>query len=128
MTNDILEQLSRQSANPVLLVTEQRFGINTSSKLIAVIAFHMHGSTAEEPALDQSSQAACDMAELIIVSHRYFPPSFVCERNQLSGFLLIEGERLLHINMASPFQTELGGIEMASRRGGDVHHVWPGLG
>src|ERR1700738_695637 len=67
------------------------------------------------------------MAKLVIMPCGYFASSVVRECNQSSRLILIEREWLLHIHMASPFQTQLGDVEMSFRRGCDMDNVWLGL-
>src|SRR5438552_1958769 len=102
------------------LVTEKRPRITGPPQLIAVMPFHVHRAGAQEPALDKSSHAPRDVGELIVVPHGYFEPTRIRERNQSSGIFFVKSERLLYINVGSPFQAQLCKIVVAFRRGRDV--------
>src|SRR5882724_1536103 len=65
------------------------------------------------------------MAELIIMPCRKFEPFLVRQGNQCSRLSLVNCKRLLHIDVASPFQAQLRNLKMALRGRRDVNNVGP---
>src|SRR5437879_12175682 len=108
-------------------VSKKGSRIPVSPKVITVMTLHVHGRPAEIPALDKRSHASRHMAELVIMSHCQLQPSFGCEFHEALGLRFIDGEGLLHIHMATTFQTESGNREMALRRGRHVNNVRPSV-
>src|SRR2546422_4966752 len=108
------------------LVAKKRSRIPGSFKLIAVVALHMNWPAAQETCVDKSSHAPCRMPKLIIMPGGYLKSSFARECNQSSGFVLVERERLLDIDVTSKFQAELRNGEMAVWGRSDVDDVWSG--
>src|SRR5438046_2852046 len=109
------------------LVAKERPSIRGSSKLVAVVTLHMDRGAAQETALDESPHTTSDMAELVIMSRGYLEASLVRQGDQSSSLSLVECKRFLHINVASPFQTSLGNIEMAFGGCCDVNDVRSGF-
>src|SRR5438094_6658556 len=87
--------------------------IPVSAKVITVMTLHVHRRPPEIPALDERSHASRHMAELVIMSHCQLQPSFVCESHEALALRFINGEGLLHIDMATTFHTESGHLDMA---------------
>src|SRR5205809_4828916 len=99
--------------------------IPVSAKDITVMTLHAHRRPPEIPALDKRSHAPRHMAELVIMSHCQLQPSFVGESHEALRLRFINGEGLLHIHMATTFQTECGNLKMALRRRRHVNNVRP---
>src|SRR6266446_2211015 len=127
MADNILQQFPRQPADPVALVAEKRSRVPGFSKLIAVITLHVHRLAAQKAALDKTSHTSRCVPELIVMAYGDLQSPLLRDRNQSSGFPLVNCEWLLHVDVASPFQAKLGKFEMAFRRGGDVNNIWPGF-
>src|SRR6266704_3186959 len=77
----VVQQFSRQSADPMSLVAKQRSRVPGSTELIAVIILHMYRPAAQEAALDESSHASRCMSELIVMPYSYFEPLFIRKSN-----------------------------------------------
>src|SRR5690348_3195252 len=127
MADNILQQFPWQPADPVALVAEKRSRVPGLSKLIAVITLHVHGLAAQKAALDKTSHTSRCVPELIVMAYGDLQPPLFRDRDQCSGFPLVDCERLLDVDVASPFQAKLGNFEMAFRRRSDVNDIWPGL-
>ena len=87
----------------------------------------MDWSVAQEATLRKGSQASRSRPELIIVARGYLQAFFVCECNQPSSLVLVNGERLLNIDVTSAFQATSSNFEMTLRRRRNVDNVWPGF-
>ena len=125
VADDVVQQFPRQPANPMLLVAEKRSRIPGPSELIAVVALHVDRRAAQKAAPDQRTHAARRVAELVVMSRGDLEALVVGQCDQTSGVVLVERERLLHINMAARFQAAPGDLEMALRRRGDVNYIRP---
>src|SRR6266566_2805039 len=77
----VVQQFSRQSADPMSLVAKQRSRVPGSTELIAVITLHMYRPAAQEAALDESSHASRCMSELIVMPYSYLEPLFIRKSN-----------------------------------------------
>ncbi len=68
VANDILQQLSRQSANPMPLITEESARIARATELVTVSALQMYRPIAQEAALNKGPHPARRVAKLVVMS------------------------------------------------------------
>ena len=123
VADDVVQEPSRKSADPMVRVTEQRSRIGGVPEVVGVVALHVHGSPAQEAPPDQAAHAPRHVAELIVVPDRQLEPLVVGEGHQLLGVLFGEGERLLDVDVTPTLETRPGDTGMALGRRGHVDHV-----
>ncbi len=68
VANDILQQLSGQSANPMPLITKESACIGRATEFVTVSALHVYWPIAQEAALNKGPHPARHMAKLVIMS------------------------------------------------------------
>src|SRR5260370_496068 len=123
MANDVVQKLAGESADPVLLVAQERSRIPRPRDFVAVVAFHVHRPVAQEPTLHESPHAPCDMGELVVMPGSDLEPALAGQPNKTLRFVRVEGEGLLYIDMATRLEANPRQIKVAGWRRSDVNNI-----
>src|SRR5438046_10228966 len=111
----------------MILVAKNSPCVSRLRQLITVIALHVDWCAAQETAMNQGSHVSCCVSGLVVVPYGYVATPSIRDRDQRSGLLLLDRERLLDIDVTPGFQPELCNIKMALWRRCDMNNVWLGL-
>src|SRR5262249_7301027 len=128
MADDVVQQFSRQSADPMVFVPEQCSDIGCITQVITVITLHVYRPPTQIALCDQSPQTSRSMGELEVMSRGQLKPLFLSQVNKLLGPVRVDCERLLDIHMTAMIEAETGNIEVALRWRSNVYNVRPSFG
>src|SRR6266403_6146843 len=123
MTNDVMEQLARQSSDPVSGITQNGCHVTSVAQIVGPIAFHMDRLPSQKSCFREPTHFQHLKSELIIMTSCHLQTAPFCKFDQRFRLFSCNGKRLLQINVAPEFKALFGELEMTWWRGCNVDHL-----
>ena len=106
MTDEVVEQRTRQPAHPVLRIAEHGFAIGWVVVRVALDGFEVNRRPAQEALTHQPAKAEGLRSELEVMAHRDSPADAFRQREQFVGFGRAFREGFLQIDVAASLQAQ----------------------